>query len=311
MKSLFLLIQFVLSVKLQLSKECQYKLQLEDQIHSISTDMWKNKYMMKDDLTSGHECMVLLFQNNQKPPTFMINKFARPGEPDGITEILNEKRIFETLSCIKNYKDYIIGYYGSKIIDGTTVLQIEYAPEKNLWHYLNNNINLSKSDLVTMAYELVEAVLFLHTNHIIHWGLFPRNIFIKKNGQLVKPVLGDFGKSFDYSKYLSKFNDPITLKKERVEIFQHENKQVLDIIYYILSRAVPIENIKSFKSHIDSINDDYDNIGLITLDIFSAIENHFIRQICDVCGFIPLLSYDEPSSDKYYLPIFGKPTDNQ
>jgi serine/threonine protein kinase len=251
-------------------------------------EMNLKNYSLISNLTSGNECTVFLFQNTQDQTDFVVNKLANPGDLIGIKEIENEKNIFEILASIPDYKDYVIGYYGSKIVDSATILEIEYAPEKNLADYLKSSQGLTNCDYAQLGLNFLEAVHFLHSNGIAHLGLYPRNIFVKNINGKIKPLIGDFGKSLDYYAYLLGLDKnlvPITKKK----IVNQETKTILHLLFYIFMDTQLSNYFLKFHNHLLQLEVNPE-LANVTDFLLKTYKTHFITGTCNQCEILSGLS---------------------
>lgn len=98
-----------------------------------------------------------------------------------------------TLKEIKLHKDLrhanIIRVHGYKIYSNYAQIFMEYAEGGDLFHLIRKN-HLSTSRILSLFWQCVSAVEFLHRQKILHRDIKPENILI---GKLGDAKLADFG----------------------------------------------------------------------------------------------------------------------
>ena len=244
-------------------------------------EMALKNYSLISDLTSGNECNVFLFQNTQNQNDLIINKMAKPRDFIGMEEIENEKNIFEILASIPDYKKYVIGYYGSKIVDSSTVLEIEYAPGKNLVEYLRSSPNLNDCDYANLGLDILEAVNFLHSNGIAHLGLYARNIFVKNVNVKIKPFIGDFGKSLNYYNYLETLSKNLVLEMNK-RVVNQETKTIFNLLSFIFKDSQLSNYFLEYLNDLPPV-EAHTELPDISALILKLYKSHFITVTGNQC----------------------------
>ena len=69
-------------------------------------------------------------------------------------------------------------------------IQMEYCEGKTLKEIIENNKNVTEQEKWKYIIEILDALHYIHQNHLIHRDIKPGNIFLNKNKQI---KIGDFG----------------------------------------------------------------------------------------------------------------------
>ncbi|CAB4391320.1 unnamed protein product [Rhizophagus irregularis] len=169
-----------------------------------------------------------------------------------IKEIIHEFELHHKLDFNKN----IIQFFGITDKDDQTdhqlkeyLLIMEHADSGSLQTYLKGNFNeLTWEDKYKLAYQLVDAVSYLHDEEIVHQDLHSGNILIHQN--TIK--LSDFG-----------------LSKRIKEVSEQEKSNLFEIVPYIDPKWLNC-NINLMQSYSLNKKSDVYSIGVILWEISSG-----------------------------------------
>ena len=99
---------------------------------------------------------------------------------------LNEVSILATMD-----HPNIIAYHDSFERDGVLMIEMEYADGGNLADFLaKRKAPIEERDILDVFSQMVSAIRYMHSRHVLHRDLKTANIFLTKEG-MVK--IGDFG----------------------------------------------------------------------------------------------------------------------
>ncbi|EXX64622.1 uncharacterized protein OCT59_014767 [Rhizophagus irregularis] len=168
-----------------------------------------------------------------------------------IKEIIHEFELHHKFDFNKN----IIQFFGITDKDQTDhqlkeyLLIMEHADSGSLQNYLKENFNeLTWEDKYKLAYQLVDAVSYLHDEEIVHQDLHSGNILIHQN--TIK--LSDFG-----------------LSKRIKEVSEQEKSNLFEIVPYIDPKWLNC-NINLMQSYSLNKKSDVYSIGVILWEISSG-----------------------------------------
>ena len=151
---------------------------------------------------------------------------------------------------------FIIKLVDWKVMDDTSYLLIEYARNGDLFSWLSRLYLLSDDKLLHFFYELVVAVDYLHSNHIVHRDIKPENILI---GKKFSPKLSDFGGSCLFEDKNVGPYGTIEYMAPEAQLFSSQDKQIdiwsLGILLYEMFHGfTPFKGINHCKLIQESRN---------------------------------------------------------
>ncbi|OAF64071.1 hypothetical protein A3Q56_08221, partial [Intoshia linei] len=130
---------------------------------------------------------AILYKRIYDDALFIIKKILITDlSPDERHNTVNEIKILSMLSH-KNIISYLDSYEKGNYI----MIEMEFANDGNLGEYLSkNNSLLSEKVVLSMFFQILSAVKYIHQRAIIHRDIKTQNVFRFKCGLL---KLGDFG----------------------------------------------------------------------------------------------------------------------
>ncbi|XP_006619036.1 mitogen-activated protein kinase kinase kinase 4 [Apis dorsata] len=131
---------------------------------------------------------VYTIVNNQTGELLAMKEVQlQPGDHRAIRRVAEELQIFEGIQ----YK-HLVRYYGLEIHREEMLIFMEFCAEGTLESLIAGSENgLSESLIRKYTYQLISAVVILHSHGIVHRDIKPANIFLTDEGNCLK--LGDFG----------------------------------------------------------------------------------------------------------------------
>ena len=214
------------------------------------------KYLGKGSF--GSVCLVTRKQDNK---IYAMKRFNLSHSPKSeIESALNEIRLLYSLNHpnIIGYKD---AFYDNPSF--TLNIVMEFADDGDLSKKIENNkknhLNFQEKIIWEWIFQLLNGLLYLHTNHIMHRDLKSANIFVMKNGQL---KIGDLNVSkLSKSNYArTKTGTPYYLAPEVWEDKPYDTKcdiWSLGCIIYELCTLNPPFRGRNFKELFQNIKNGY------------------------------------------------------
>ncbi|XP_048580556.1 uncharacterized protein LOC5518663 isoform X2 [Nematostella vectensis] len=154
---------------------------------------------------------------------------------------MNEAKVLSKLSLHPN----IISYYDSFEVEGTLMIEMEYADGGTLAQYLTKlEKDMEEKDILNMFQQMLSALKYIHNNNILHRDLKTANIFLTKD-TVVK--LGDFGisKQLEGSKANTVLGTPYYISPEMCQGKEYNHKSDIwalgCILYEMASRQKTFE----------------------------------------------------------------------
>ncbi|CAG8487500.1 16555_t:CDS:2 [Racocetra persica] len=96
-------------------------------------------------------------------------------------------------TSLVGYKN-VIKFFGVSSDESVLYLILEYADLGNLRYYLSKN-TINWEQKVDIARQVTDGLYFLHKNEILHRDLHTKNVVIQKDGDGVRVIITDFGRS--------------------------------------------------------------------------------------------------------------------
>eukprot|EP00703_Trepomonas_sp_PC1_P005529 JAP91077.1 Kinase, NEK [Trepomonas sp. PC1] len=118
--------------------------------------------------------------------------------PIGRLDADTQKYMFQEAEILKKLDHpNIVRYYTSFVRGHMMYIVMEYANYKSLFEYINKRIvtnkPFNKEEIANIAYQMLESLQYLHSQHILHRDLKPENIFLHRENGQIRVKIGDFG----------------------------------------------------------------------------------------------------------------------
>ena len=222
-------------------------------------------YTFIKDLGKGTTGKVSLYRSNLNKQLVAIKEIDISAFPDKTKKELNkEPQILQMI-----FNPYIIHFYEFFEEDNKLYICMEYCENNNLNSYINNYINnnqqIPESFIWKVAYQVLNALKYLHIDKkIVHKDIKPENLFLDKNEDI---KLGDFSSSGImpiFSKIettISYGTTPIFKCPEKSITFKSDIWSLGVTLYYMAQLKYPFEGSDEdeIKNNIlNKIQDDLD-----------------------------------------------------
>jgi serine/threonine protein kinase len=236
-------------------------------------------------------------------------------------DIYDELTKFNKDSSCKNFnllcvKEVIFGKdqrdIETNIIPNDKFIITEYLEDYiSLDKFIEAKQSLTTKNILYIMYQLVNSILFLHDNEIVHHDIKPQNIMI--NPENLHVVVIDFGVScfLKGNKYLCK-NAELSTPLYANPKYQYDIAYDIDKDYDIFSLGLVMYELVFYK-HLwnkfikddGSYNTTKDELVNYTKDKIKALRNEIEKNPTNIVLNImyQLLDYDEKFSYKDLLPI--------
>ncbi|OHS93238.1 AGC family protein kinase [Tritrichomonas foetus] len=141
-------------------------------------------------ISAGAYARVFLGKNKKSGDIYAIKvtKKSSLHQKNDLQRVLDEKDILLQYNCPN-----IVNFYYSFVGRNNLYLVMEFLPGGDLYSILQNVGCFDELDAKIYAFQLLEALNYLHKNKIIHRDLKPDNLLIAADGTL---RLTDFGLSY-------------------------------------------------------------------------------------------------------------------
>ena len=201
----------------------------------------------------------------KKIPLAPLTSSSSSHYPD--SSIFNELLIMQTLS-----HKHIIQYHDSFIHKNKLSIITEYADNGDLHSliqsHLRNNTFISEDSIWSIFIQLLIAITYLHSNHIIHRDIKPHNIFLFKSGTV---KLGDFGisKRLDNSQQCTSHSmgTPLYLSPEICEGKAYDYKSDIwmlgCVLYEMLTLSQPFHGSTLPELMYNIVHKDVDDVPAV------------------------------------------------
>lgn len=149
-----------------------------------------NQYLLFKKLGYGSTSKVYLSQDSNTNSLYaakVIHLSDTYHSGDGAAGLDREIRIMRLLSHPSIIKLYEVLYDSKRV---TAYLFIEYANLGTLENMISNGVYLSEDTLASIFKQIIEGLIYLHSQGIVHHDVKPSNIMLFSKGQA---KLADFG----------------------------------------------------------------------------------------------------------------------
>ncbi|OMJ86411.1 hypothetical protein SteCoe_12068 [Stentor coeruleus] len=154
---------------------------------SIMSDLEMDFAIIKE-IGQGNFAEILLAEDLGDHKQFAIKKISKNKLLNGTLSIENEIEIMR-----KFPHPNIVSLYKIYESESTISLILEYFPEGDLFQRLLKKNRLEEHNAAKLMMNLLDALNFLHENHVIHRDLKLENILMKCSDNDYEIKLGDFG----------------------------------------------------------------------------------------------------------------------
>ena len=239
-----------------------------------------NNFEIGKILGKGSFGSVCIVTRKKDKKIYAMKRFNLHNSPKNeIESALNEVRLLYSLNHpnIIGYKD---AFYDNPSFSLNIVM--EFADAGDLSKLIENNkkkhLNFEEKIIWEWIFQLLNGLLYLHTNHIMHRDLKSANIFLMKNGLL---KIGDLNVSkLSKSNYArTKTGTPYYLAPEVWEDKPYDYKcdiWSLGCIIYELCTLNPPFRGKNFKELFNNIKNGY----------YKPISNYYSNELKQIIGMM-------------------------
>lgn len=127
----------------------------------------------------------LCTRNTTEDDTVTVNPDSEYAYQKGLDRFIREAKILNTLESVKNIVPVIEWFEANN----TAYIVMKYIHGVTLDEYVNAN-HIQPQNLISMMRDIVDALIIVHKQGILHRDISPSNIMIQEDGT---PVLIDFG----------------------------------------------------------------------------------------------------------------------
>ena len=238
-----------------------------------------NNFEIGKVLGKGSFGSVCIVTRKQDKKIYAMKRFNLHSPKNEIESALNEIRLLYSLNHpnIIGYKD---AFYDSPSY--TLNIVMEYADGGDLSKLIENNkkkhLNFQEKVIWEWIFQLLNGLLYLHTNHIMHRDLKSANIFLMKNGLL---KIGDLNVSkLSKNNYArTKTGTPYYLAPEVWEDKPYDYKcdiWSLGCIIYELCTLSPPFRGKNFKELFNYVKNGY----------YKPIPKYYSNDLSEIIGMM-------------------------
>ena len=238
-----------------------------------------NNFEIGKVLGEGSFGSVCIVTRKKDKKIYAMKRFNLHSPKNEIESALNEIRLLYSLNHpnLIGYKD---AFYDNQSFSLNIVM--EFADGGDLSKLIENNkkrhLNFEEKIIWEWIFQLLNGLLYLHTNHIMHRDLKSANIFLMKNGLL---KIGDLNVSkLSKSNYArTKTGTPYYLAPEVWEDKPYDYKcdiWSLGCIIYELCTLSPPFRGKNFKELFNNVKNGY----------YRPISNYYSNDLKQIIGMM-------------------------
>lgn len=159
---------------------------IEQESHTPALTEISSQFVIREELDSHGFCQLVMATKEGK---WYVLKGLKPNyRPISLYQQLLSKE----LDILKSlHHPHIAECYGEAEVEGLgQCIVMEYIDGQSLRDWLQEG-RLDNQQIIRIATQLADAILYIHSRQIVHRDLKPENILITNNGQNVKLI--DFG----------------------------------------------------------------------------------------------------------------------
>ena len=216
--------------KLNKNRIKQFILDVKNKTNSIEFDIDENEYVELRDMAGGTFMCTLIY--HIKNEELYVIKKQHIIDIDAPRWIDREKTNYTKIK-----HPFMPKYYGQVKNKNKNYIVIEYINGKTLDNIKKMQLNIN--DKLTIIYELMSIILYIHTNKMVYRDLKPSNIIIDENNTL---VLIDFDRLIEIDNYeeisldvgSGEFTDP-EICNSKTFTYKNDIYSLKKVIEYILN----------------------------------------------------------------------------